>query len=180
MKLSKNNGVSLNTIGFIDIIRKLVGLMINNTKQKKMKTIKFFGLILLAVLAFNSCSKDDDEDFMDVTETYWETTQVKTSNNVNSITQTFTGEDLETFYYNQTLQFEADGVFSLYDAYYEGDFVGTWTQNGSKIEVTITINDEETTRSYTISGSTLTQKVVDEMESITATTVFTFSLVTPS
>lgn len=139
-----------------------------------MKTIKIFGLLFFAVLVFNSCSKDDDEEFVDVTGTYWETSKVETSNNQNSITQTFTGEDLETFYYNQTLQFQEDGTFSLYDAYYEGNFVGTWTQNGSKIEVTITINDEETTRSYTISGTTLSQKVVTDEGSVIVTKNYSF------
>lgn len=138
-----------------------------------MKTIKIFGLLLISVLVLNSCGKDD-EDPIDVSGTRWETTKVKTSNSANSVTQTFTGDDLETFYYYQILNFKSDGTFTAEDQESDDLQEGIWVQTGSKVIVTV---DEEIT-TYSISGDVLKMKEIETIEQLKITTEYTFSQVT--
>lgn len=137
-----------------------------------MKAIKIFGLLLFAAFAFNSCSDDDEEDPIDLTGTMWETLQVVTSNSLNSITQTHDGDELETFYMDQILEFKADGTFSIYDSFYDETLQGTWVQNGSI--VTVTIGDDDEIRIYSVSGSTLMQKVISIEGDFTTTEDYTY------
>lgn len=114
-----------------------------------MKTIKLFGLLLMATLVFAACSKDDDETPVDVSGTKWETNYYKSSAAGQSGELT-TKSELESAYKYDVLEFKADEKFYI-NSYY----TGTWKQSGSKVEILDA--DGEVEDEYTVSGSTLIQ-----------------------
>ena len=112
-----------------------------------MKTIKLFGLLLMATLVFAACSKDDEEEPVQLSGTKWETNYYKSS--VAPIELT-TKSELESAYKYDVLEFKADEKFYI-NSYY----TGTWKQSGSKVEILDA--DGEVEDEYTVSGSTLIQ-----------------------
>ena len=113
-----------------------------------MKTIKLFGLLLMATLVFASCSKDDDEA-MNVSGTKWEVTYAKIVV-MGKSTEYKTQGELEDAYMDDELEFKADK-----NAYENGVLLGVWSQSGD--QVTITSEDDEEVV-LTVSGSTLIMK----------------------
>lgn len=113
-----------------------------------MKTIKLFGLLLMATLVFAACSKDDDEA-MNVSGTKWEVTYAKVVV-MGKSTEYKTQDELEKAYMDDELEFKADKK-----AYKNGVLLGVWSQSGD--QVTITSEDDEE-GVLTVSGSTLIMK----------------------
>jgi hypothetical protein len=114
-----------------------------------MKTIKLFGLLLMATLVFAACSKDDDETPVDVSGTKWEVTYVKVSMMGQSV-EYKTLSEIEDAYLDDELEFKADK-----NAYQHGYLIGVWAQSGEKLTIT---DDEEVVMELTVSGSTLINK----------------------
>ncbi|MBN2744176.1 MAG: hypothetical protein JXR39_09815 [Marinilabiliaceae bacterium] len=121
-----------------------------------MKTIKMFGLLLMATLVFASCSKDDDDDdAADVAGTKWETTYFKNYRKVGTndelIFEYTTKEQLQAEYEYKIFEFKSNKDFFI-----DGEKVGTWSKSGNTITATIVKNGEKITKVMTIEGNTIT------------------------
>ncbi|WP_111444666.1 hypothetical protein [Breznakibacter xylanolyticus] len=119
-----------------------------------MKTIKMFGLLLMATLVFASCSKDDDDDAADVAGTKWETTYF--------YSYTKEGEYEDTDEYKTPTELKNEGEYEIIefksnkDFYIDNEKLGTWSQAGSTISVTIVYEGETIKKSFQISGNSIT------------------------
>ncbi len=136
-----------------------------------MKILKKIILLLAVTSTVVSCSKDDDIE--SVSGNKYETTYAKVVASYNDIehTEEFkTVADLKENELYLKVDFRDDNTFWVYeDVSYEGDEVyewipvGTWSQNDSKI--TVTIEDDESLE-MTVDGSKLIMIIdVDEVMS---------------
>lgn len=118
-----------------------------------MKTIKMFGLLLMATLVFASCSKDDD-DAADVAGTKWETTYFKS--------YVKEGDYEDTDEYKTIAELKEEGEYEIIefktnkDFYIDNEKVGTWSQSGSTITATRVYEGETIKKSFQISGNSIT------------------------
>ncbi|MBN2744174.1 MAG: hypothetical protein JXR39_09805 [Marinilabiliaceae bacterium] len=113
-----------------------------------MKTIKMFGLLLMATLVFASCSKDDDDDAPSIAGTKWETAYYETNMTGTKVVYD-SKEELDDKFLYDVYEFKADGTLLLNDQNY-----GTWKQSGSKVEL-IDAEDEDFSEEWVISDGFL-------------------------
>ncbi|PZX19286.1 hypothetical protein LX69_00955 [Breznakibacter xylanolyticus] len=129
-----------------------------------MKTIKMFGLLLMATLVFASCSKDDDDDAASIAGTTWESSYVKFQYG-NAITEYKNVAEIKEEDEYQKFTLKADGTV-VSDTNEE---IGKWTQSGSKVTF---IDEDKDEYEYSLSGNTLTYSVSTTVEgTIIASTV---------
>ena len=129
-------------------------------------------LATITVLAFSSCSNDDNSNNMGSVVGKWEYTQ--TGYLING------AEVLET--YNHTtgcekdyIEFKSSGTFD--DVWYSNggsgctsdDDSGTWTQNGATITTTYSDQDSSVGEILTLNSTTLKVRFVDTSEGTTET-----------
>ena len=119
------------------------------------------GLSIVLVFVFTSCSKDDDENKIDIAGTKWETTFYQDSKS-----------DKTTYTYTTKAELEESGKYEIIEFHSEGTFTsslghdGTWTFMYDKITIRYKVDNYSKLDNLIISGDVMTLNHIDSTKEV--------------